>query len=91
MQVYEYAAAVLRQAGWGSVRDLTAPVLECALLELYSSAETTSAQQPGEALGKKRKRQKEQAKQQQNDLAAVAKGAPTPGSLQVPCCMGLIR
>ena len=91
MKVYEYTAAVLRQAGWGSVRDLAAPVLECALLELYSTVEKTSAQQPSEALGKKRKRQKEQAQQQQKDLAAVAKGAPTPGSLQVLCCMGSLR
>ena len=91
MQVYEYAAAVLRQAGWGAVRDLTAPVLECALLELYSGKERTSAQQPSEAPGKKRKRQKAQAAQQQSDLAALAKGAPPPGSVQVLCCMVLLR
>ena len=59
VQVYEYTSDVLKHAGWGAVRDLTAPVLQCTLLELYSDAAGgSSAQQPAEASGKKRKRQK---------------------------------
>ncbi len=84
MQVYEYTSDVLQHAGWGAVRDLTAPVLQCVLLELYTDASGGSAaQQPSEASGKKRKRQKAQQQQQQADLAALAKGAPAPGSSQV--------
>ena len=83
-QVYEYTSVVLQHAGWGAVRDLTAPVMQCLLLELYSDAAgRSSAQQPPEASGKKRKRQKAQQQQQQADLAALAKGAPPPGSSQV--------
>ena len=82
MQVYEYTAAVLRMAGWGAVRDLAPAVLQCVLLELYSDAAgRSSAHQPSDASGKKRKRQK--AQQQQADLAALARGAPAPGSSQV--------
>ena len=82
MQVYEYTAAVLRMAGWGAVRDLAPAVLQCVLLELYSDAAgRSSAHQPSDASGKKRKRQK--AQQQQADLAALARGAPAPGSFQV--------
>ena len=83
MQVYGYTSDVLQHAGWGAVRDLTAPVLQCTLLELYSDAGGSAAQQPSEASGKKRKRQKAQQLQQQADLAALAKGAPAPGSSQV--------
>ena len=75
---------MLQHAGWGAVRDLTAPVLQCLLLELYSDAAgQSSAQQPSEASGKKRKRQKAQQQQQAADLAALAKGAPAPGTYQV--------
>lgn len=84
MQVYGYTAAVLKLAGWGAVRDLSAAALQCALLELYSDASgRAAARQPEVAPGKKRKRQKAQA--QQDDLAALAKGAPAPGSYQVRC------
>ena len=92
MQVYEYTSDVLKHAGWGAVRDLTAPVLQCTLLELYSNtAGGSSAQQPAEASGKKRKRQKAQQQQQQADLAALAKGAPAPGSSQVLSHTMLLR
>ncbi|KAK9915726.1 hypothetical protein WJX75_003282 [Coccomyxa subellipsoidea] len=73
-EVYACAAALIRVGGWGPVRDLAAPVMQCMLLELYTApAGAVQAPKAGGKQAKKRKRSK--GDQGAGDLAGISSGS----------------
>jgi len=78
VQVYASATALMRVGGWGPVRDLVAPVMQCLLLELYSpqqgaGAAAAAAPKSGSKQAKKRKRSK--GGHGADDLAGISSGS----------------
>ncbi len=86
MQVYTCAAALMRTGGWGPVRDLAAPVMQCLLLELYSVAPGGAAQAPKGGSGSKQAKKRKRAKAE-DDLAGISSGSALLASAHVrnPC------
>lgn len=83
--MYACAAGLIRVGGWGPVRDLAAPVMQCMLLELYTApAGTAQAPKPGAKQAKKRKRAK--ADQSLDDLAGISSGSALLASAHVRAC-----
>jgi hypothetical protein len=90
VQVYACAAALIRVGGWGPVRDLAAPVMQCMLLELYTApAGAVQAPKAGGKQAKKRKRSK--GDQGAGDLAGISSGSALLASahVRIPCHHGL--
>ncbi|CAL8470253.1 g9795 [Coccomyxa elongata] len=73
-EVYTCVAALMRTGGWGPVRDLAAPVMQCMLLELYSVAPGGAAQAPKASGGSKQAKKRKRAKAE-DDLAGISSGS----------------
>ena len=82
VQVYTCAAALMRAGGWGPVRDLAAPVMQCMLLELYSVAPAAPAHAPKGAAGSKQAKKRKRAKAE-DDLAGISSGSALLASAHV--------
>ena len=84
MQVYKCSAALVREAGWGAVRDLTPVVLPCLLLELYGSdISSTSDGRDAKSGGGKAAKKRKRARTEQDELAGIGPGSSLLASAQV--------
>lgn len=77
VQVYASATALMRVGGWGPVRDLAAPVMQCLLLELYSPQQSAGAAAPAPKSGGKqaKKRKRSKGNRGADDLAGISSGS----------------
>lgn len=82
VQVYTCAAALMRAGGWGPVRDLAAPVMQCMLLELYSVPAAGAGQAPKGGASSKQAKKRKRAKAE-DDLAGIASGSALLASAHV--------